>query len=151
MKTSRSSGPEDLHPLIIIQLLSYLKKALAYLNRTLVTGDIPEEGQIGNISYKKRAENYWPISLTSTVCKLREKFIKQAVKDYLIDDGSVVDTIYLDFSKAVDTIPHPRLMSKLRNYWESSRMDLFFYHLSFFIIYHFSYQFYLEEGLVGGG
>ena len=109
-----------------------MKTALAYLNRTLVTGDITEEGKIGNISSKRRAENNWPISLTSTACKLREKFIKQAVKDYLIDDGSVVDAIYLDFSKAVDTIPHPRLMSKLQNYWENSRMDLF-YHLSFII------------------
>ena len=156
LKTSKSPGPDDVHPLMLIQLVSYLKNPLAYLfNRTLVTGEIPEDWKKGNISsiYKKgaknRAENYRPISLTSIVCKLMEKFIKQAVQDYLIEndllskiqhgfisgrstvtqllryldecieqicDGSVVDAIYLDFSKAFDTVPHRRLMSKLESY-----------------------------------
>ena len=35
---------------------------------------------------KNRAENYRPISLTSIVCKLMEKFIKQAIQDYLLEN-----------------------------------------------------------------
>ena len=156
LKISKSPGPDDIHPIMLIQLVSYLKKPLAFLfNRTLVTGEIPDDWKKGNISsiYKKgarnRAENYRPISLTSIVCKLMEKFIKQEIQDYLLDndllskiqhgfisgrstvtqllryldecieqicDGSVVDAIYLDFSKAFDTVPHRRLMSKLESY-----------------------------------
>jgi len=33
-----------------------------------------------------------------------------------IDDGKTVDTIYLDFMKAFDTVPHRRLIGKLRSY-----------------------------------
>ena len=33
-----------------------------------------------------------------------------------LDEGSEVDTIYLDFRKAFDSVPHQRLMSKLRSY-----------------------------------
>jgi hypothetical protein len=156
LKTTKSPGPDDIHPLMLIQLVSYLKKPLAFLfNRTLATGEIPEDWKKGNISSifkkgaKNRAENYRPISLTSVVCKLMEKFIKQAMLDYLLEndllskkqhgfisgrstvtqllryldeciaeisDGYVVDAIYLDFSKAFDTVPHRRLMSKLESY-----------------------------------
>ena len=156
LKITKSPGPDDIHPLMLIQLVSYLKQPLAFLfNRTLKTGTIPEDWKKGKISSifkkgaKNRAENYRPIGLTSIVCKLMEKFIKQAIQDYLLEnnllstkqhgfisgrstvtqllryldecieqisDGSVVDAIYLDFSKAFDTVPHRRLMSKLESY-----------------------------------
>ena len=156
LKITKSPGPDGIHPMMLIKLASYLKKPLTLLfNKTLETGDIPTDWKRANISSifkkgaKKRAENYRPISLTSIVCKLMEKFIKQAILDYLLEndllskkqhgfisgrstvtqllhylddcigeisDGSVVDAIYLDFSKAFDTVPHLRLMSKLESY-----------------------------------
>ena len=32
------------------------------------------------------------------------------------DDGDDVDIVYLDFRKAFDTVPHGRLMTKLKEY-----------------------------------
>ena len=94
LKITKSPGPDDIHPLMLIQLVSYLKQPLAFLfNRTLKTGVIPEDWKKGNISSifkkgaKNRAENYRPISLTSIVCKLMEKFIKQAIQDYLLENN----------------------------------------------------------------
>ena len=34
----------------------------------------------------------------------------------IIAQGGVVDTIYLDFAKAFDTVPHQRLIGKLKSY-----------------------------------
>ena len=34
----------------------------------------------------------------------------------LLDQGHAVDAIYLDFAKAFDTVPHSRLLGKLRSY-----------------------------------
>ena len=42
------------------------------------------------------------------------KFIDQCLQSY-VQEG-VVDTIYLDFAKAFDTVPHRRLIAKLRSY-----------------------------------
>ena len=57
LKITKSPGPDDIHPLMLIQLVSYLKQPLALLfNRTLKTGVIPEDWKKGNISsiFKKK-------------------------------------------------------------------------------------------------
>ena len=53
------------------------------------------------------------ISRRSTVTQLL-KNLNQCV-DTLVN-GEVVDVIYLDFAKAFDTVPHSRLLGKLRSY-----------------------------------
>ena len=89
------------------------------------------------------------VSLTSVICKLFEKFIKDALNKHLInnnilskeqfgfvsgrntitqllvtindwmhelDNDISVDAAYMDFRKAFDTVPHQRLITKLRSY-----------------------------------
>ena len=51
---------------------------------------------------KKIAENYRPVSFTSTHKTLAR--------------GDTVDTLYLDFSKTFDTVPHRRLIVTLEAY-----------------------------------
>ena len=36
--------------------------------------------------------------------------------DEILDEGGNVDILYLDFQKAFDTVPHKRLIHKLRMY-----------------------------------
>ena len=42
------------------------------------------------------------------------KFIDECLQSYVV--GGVVDAIYLDFAKAFDTVPHKRLIGKLKAY-----------------------------------
>ena len=53
------------------------------------------------------------ISGRSTVTQLLT-YLDKCVKT--IAEGGVIDTIYLDFSKAFDTVPHQRLTVKLQAY-----------------------------------
>ena len=39
-----------------------------------------------------------------------------------LDEGGNIDTIYLDFAKAFDTVPHQRLLMKLRGYGIEGRI-----------------------------
>ena len=38
----------------------------------------------------------------------------------MLDQGHSVDTIYLDFAKAFDSVPHERLLEKAKGYGETS-------------------------------
>ena len=58
-------------------------------------------------------KQYGFISGRSTIVQLLS-YLDKCVKT--IVDGGVVDTIYLDFVKAFDTVPHRRLIGKLNAY-----------------------------------
>ena len=162
LKINKSPGPDGIHPMMLKKLAAHLSTPLAFLfNTTLETGEIPDDWRKARVSpiFKKgarnQAENYRPISLTSIVCKLMEKFVKQAILEHLLSNdllsnkqhgfingrstvtqlliyideciekicsGGVVDAIYLDFSKAFDTVPHQRLLSKLGSYGVSGNI-----------------------------
>ena len=59
------------------------------------------------------------ISGRSTVTQLL-RYLDKCIDT--IVNGGVVDTIYLDFQKAFDTIPHRRLMGKLQSYGVKGRI-----------------------------
>ena len=155
LNPNKSCGPDEINPLMLIHLAEFLAAPLALLmNKTLDHGTLPADWKKAYVSpiFKKGArniaENYRPISLTSVVCKLMEKIVKDAVLSHLnendllsskqfgfvsgrstvtqllkyldqcaeiISNGGIVDSIYFDFSKAFDTVPHRRLMAKLQS------------------------------------
>ena len=55
------------------------------------------------------SQQYWFIKGRSTVQQLL------TVWTNAIDKGDSIDTVYLDFTKAFDKVPHNRLMSKLNS------------------------------------
>ena len=92
LNLNKSCGPDEVHPRLLFELVDFLSKPLAFLlQQTLQKGEIPNDWKKANVSpiYKKgarnKAENYRPISLTSIICKIMEKFIKEAVMHHLID------------------------------------------------------------------
>ena len=153
---NKSIGPDDIHPLLVKELATVISHPITLLfKKTLTTGCIPVDWKKAVVSpiYKKGpkniAENYRPISLTSILCKIMEKFVRKEILTHLMDnsllsdrqfgfingrstttqllfyldycvnlfaDGGVIDTIYLDFSKPFDTVPHRRLLNKLKAY-----------------------------------
>ena len=156
MNLNKSCGPDDIHPRMLRELVSFISLPITILlNRTMNEGVIPQDWKKAFVSaiYKKGsksvAENYRPISLTSLVCKLMEVFVKNEIMNHLatndllsskqfgfmggrstttqllnylnkcidkIVERNVVDCIYLDFAKAFDTVPHKRLLNKLKAY-----------------------------------
>ena len=64
-------------------------------------------------------KQYGFISGRSTTIQLLN-YLDQCIQT--IVDGGVVDTIYLDFAKAFDTVPHNRLLKKLHAYGIRGKM-----------------------------
>ena len=87
---SKSCGPDELHPRLLLELVDELSKPIAFLlHNTIRLGVIPREWGRANVSpiYKKRArniaENYRPVSLTSIIFKIMEKFVKEVVMRHM--------------------------------------------------------------------
>jgi len=38
----------------------------------------------------------------------------ETAQDYILDEGYGIDVIYLDYRKAFDTVPHTRLIEKVK-------------------------------------
>ena len=93
---------------------------------------------------RKKPGNYRPVSLTSIICKCMEHCVNHMTRNKLfstqqfsfskgrstvlqllnvmdswtkaLDRGESIDVVYLDFMKAFDTVPHKRLIGKLKSY-----------------------------------
>ena len=90
LNASKSCGPDEIHPQILIELVDLVSKPLALLlNKTMDEGCIPQDWKMVYVSpiFKKgarnKAENYRPISLTSIMCKLMESFVKDSIMSYM--------------------------------------------------------------------
>ena len=145
LKTDKSPGPDGIHNKVIYEAREQLLYPLTEMFRTSIeTGDIPPEWKMADIvpifkkGLKSDPNNYRPVSLTSTIGKLLETLVRNAIQDHLvcnklmcdeqhgfrsgrscstqllevindwsqaIDDGDTVDTVYLDYRKAFDSVP----------------------------------------------
>ena len=160
LNVGKSMGPDGIHP----KILKFLSKNEGFVNAITVLfnkcikdGKIPEIWKIATVIplHKKGSIhlpcNYRPVSLTSILCKVYEKFIRKHILDFIKDsinsnqhgfsagkstlsnllesidiineylsDGNCADILYLDFSKAFDSVSHYRLILKMENFGISS-------------------------------
>lgn len=155
LKLNKAAGVDGLTSTLLKESLEGIIEPLGVIFReSLDTGEIPKDWKLANVTaiYKKGSkklpENYRPISLTSHICKILERIIKNELVQFLecnkiinetqhgfrnnkscltnllefmetvtkiVDNGTPVDIIYLDFQKAFDKVPHERLMLKLKS------------------------------------
>lgn len=93
LKTSKSPGPDTIHPRILKELSSELAPPLRMLfTKTFNDGKLPDswkEAEVKPIFKKGRKDspgNYRPVSLTSVICKIYETFIRDALNNHLINN-----------------------------------------------------------------
>ena len=148
LNPNKSTGPDGMHPKILRELRTTLAKPLyAIFTDSMNTGKLPKDWKMGHVPpiYKKgsrnQAKNYRPVSLTSVVCKTMELMIRDKFMDHLINHELLtcqygfmkgcscvtqlladIDCIYLDFSKAFDSVPHQHLLMKLRKFGISQKI-----------------------------
>lgn len=162
LDASKSCGPDNCHPFFLKECATELSRPLAILFRKSIDcGRLPKDWKEANVTCifkkgdKSAASNYRPVSLTSVVCKLLEKVIKEALLQHMdkhkllsdcqfgfrkhrhtilqlltvledwtnyIDNDEQIDTVYFDFRKAFDSVPHKRLIHKVEGYGVSGKL-----------------------------
>lgn len=156
LNTSKSCGPDNCHPFFLKECAEEIYLPLANIfGKSVSSGVVPNDWRQANITciFKKGSKsepgNYRPVSLTSVICKMLEKNVREGIIEHLskhsllsdrqfgfrknrstilqlltvledwtdaLDNNLQVDTVYLDFKKAFDSVPHKRLLQKLEAY-----------------------------------
>ena len=91
MKDNKSPGVDGIPPKLLMETVDQISIPLARVfNLSLKEGVVPFEWKEANIIplFKKgsrnKSENYRPVSLTSVICKLLERLIKDHMVDFLV-------------------------------------------------------------------
>ncbi|VDI46730.1 Hypothetical predicted protein [Mytilus galloprovincialis] len=98
LNTSKSPGPDQVHPKVLYELADIIDIPLCIIfNSSFSSGIVPEGWKIGQITAlfkkgdKKLASNYRPVSLTSIICKIMEKLIRKRIVDHMNKYGLFSD------------------------------------------------------------
>ena len=90
-KDNKSPGVDGIPPKLLLEIVEQISIPLATVfNLSLEEGIVPLERKEPNIIplFKKgsrnKSENYRPVSLTSVICKLLERLIKDHLVDFLV-------------------------------------------------------------------
>lgn len=93
LNINKSCGPDELHPRVLKELASVIAEPLSNIfNSSMNSGTLPSDWKLANISpvFKKgnkcEVKNYRPISLTSIICKIMEKIIKDKIVKHLTNN-----------------------------------------------------------------
>ncbi|CAG2214927.1 unnamed protein product [Mytilus edulis] len=86
LKIDKSPGPDKLHPRLLRETMESIAEPLSLIfNQSLNEKTVPKEWKNALVSAifkkgnKSQAKNYRPVSLTSVVCKILEKIIREHI------------------------------------------------------------------------
>lgn len=90
LNISKSCGPDNCHPFFLKECAEELHRPLSVIfQKSLSSGLVPEDWKKANITciFKKGSKsdpgNYRPVSLTSVICKLLERNVREEVVNHL--------------------------------------------------------------------
>lgn len=95
---NKSPGPDEIHPKLVYELRNELAQPLTTLfNGSVISGKYPSDWREATVVplHKKGSKadpgNYRPVSLTSVICKLLEKLIKNSMMSHLTSNDLISD------------------------------------------------------------
>ena len=105
LNENKSPGPDEIHPILLKSAPKSFSCALSIIyNRSITFGEVPIDWKLANISpvFKKGDKtdpnNYRPISLTSIICKIFEKIIREKISEHLAKNNLITNSQH-GFSK----------------------------------------------------
>ncbi|CAJ0946882.1 unnamed protein product [Ranitomeya imitator] len=89
-KIDKSPGPDGIHPRVLQELSTVIDRPLFLIFKdSIITESVPQDWRIANVvpifrkGTKTELGNYRPVSLTSTVGKILEGILRDAILEYL--------------------------------------------------------------------
>ena len=94
LNTSKAAGPDEIHPRVLKELSNEIAyPILLIFQSSFSCSHVPEVWKLANVSpiHKKGAknekENCRPISLTSILCRIMERLIKEAIVEHFLKNN----------------------------------------------------------------
>jgi hypothetical protein len=98
VNVNKSMGPDEVHPRVLKELANCIYMPLyCIMRQSIDEGVLPEIWKLANVTPifksgdKMSAGNYRPVSLTSQVCKICEKIIRQRIVNFLENNNMFCD------------------------------------------------------------
>jgi hypothetical protein len=98
LDTNKATGPDKISPLILKNCASAVSFPLSLIFiKSYIDGVLPEHWKEANVTplhkggSRTEVTNFRPVSLTSIICKLMEKIIKNELMTYLLQNKLISD------------------------------------------------------------